>query len=83
MKILIGLLVIVAVIWLVRAARKDTTLTEKRPPPARQPDSPTTQDKPTTMLQCHHCGLHIPAHDAVQGRQGAYCTDAHLLLAEN
>jgi uncharacterized protein len=82
-KILIGLIVIIAVIWLVRASRKDTTLTEKSSALNRQPDSPTAQDKPTRMLQCHHCGLHIPVLDAVKGRQGSYCTEAHRLLAEN
>lgn len=83
MKILIGLVVILAVVWLVRAARKDTPLAGKRQPSANHPGNAAAHENPTAMLQCHHCGLHLPAPDAVQGRLGGYCTEAHRRLAEN
>lgn len=83
MKILIGLIIIVAVIWLVRAARKDIPLAVKRQPPANQPDNMASQGEPAAMLQCHRCGLHLPTDEAVRGRLGAYCTEAHRRLAEN
>ena len=83
MKFLIALVVIIAVVWLVRAARKDTPADKKTPPPPPQrPTGNVAQREPAAMLQCRHCGLHLPSDEAIQGQQGAYCTQAHRLLAE-
>jgi uncharacterized protein len=34
------------------------------------------------MVACAHCGLHLPATDAVQGKQGIYCSNAHRQARE-
>jgi uncharacterized protein len=81
-KFLIALVVIITVVWLVRTARKDSPLDKKPPPPPQRPASQTVQGEPATMLECRHCGLHLPSDEAIQGQQGAYCTQAHRLLAE-
>jgi len=45
--------------------------------PTRHP--PATPD---AMVTCHHCGLHLPAADAVKGSLGYYCGQKHRRLAE-
>ena len=35
---------------------------------------------PVVTVQCAHCGLHLPASDAVPGGSRLYCSDAHRLL---
>lgn len=49
----------------------------QRQRPARRP--PATPD---AMVTCHHCGLHLPASDAVKGSLGYYCGQEHRRLAE-
>ena len=34
------------------------------------------------MVRCHHCGVHLPGSDAVNGRDGAYCSVAHRRESE-
>jgi len=35
---------------------------------------------PQAMLSCSHCGLHLPAADAVLDGSRVYCSDAHRAL---
>ncbi len=37
---------------------------------------------PQPMLQCSVCGVHLPAADALAGKQGSYCSSAHLKQLE-
>ena len=37
--------------------------------------------QPDTMVRCRHCGVHLPAADAVRGGLGPYCSDEHRRLA--
>jgi len=34
------------------------------------------------MVQCAHCGLHLPAAEAVRGAQASYCSPAHARAQE-
>jgi uncharacterized protein len=80
MKYLLVLAVIVVAIWLWRKARREE-LQSRTPPPA-PPPAPGTIAPPQAMLRCAHCGLHLPAADAVRGPDGAaYCSAAHLKAA--
>lgn len=82
MKILIALLVIIAVVWLLRATRKDRSGSEpgsKSKTPRADRSAP---DEPTKILQCQHCGVHVPASDCVRGERGVYCTAAHRQAVE-
>ncbi|MEY4763785.1 MAG: hypothetical protein RI907_458 [Pseudomonadota bacterium] len=50
-------------------------------PPSGRPD-PRAQGGPgsptDTMVACHHCGVHLPASEAVKGPQGQpFCCPAH------
>ena len=55
---------------------------------ARQPKVKQAQRKNAaplavqTMVACAQCGLHLPATDALQGRQGVYCSAAHRQARE-
>ncbi|WP_428420225.1 PP0621 family protein [Methylibium sp.] len=70
MKYLVLLLVIVAVLWLARSR-----------PRAARPPHPADQggSKPQAMIECAHCGVHLPRAEAVAGTQGLYCSEAHRL----
>jgi uncharacterized protein len=80
MKYLLVLAVIVVAIWLWRKARREELHSRTPPPPP--PPAPGTIAPPQAMLRCAHCGLHLPAADAVRGPDGAaYCSAAHRQAA--
>ncbi len=78
MKYLLVLLVIVVAVGIWRNNRRAEREATPPPPPAPPPASGT----PARMVSCAHCGLHLPATDAVQGRSGAYCSPEHRQLSE-
>jgi uncharacterized protein len=73
-KYLIIFLIIFVVAWRWRAARSS--------------DKQETRQKrdniqPTDMVRCAQCGVHLPAQEAISGRQGIYCSDKHRQLTES
>jgi uncharacterized protein len=77
-KALIILLAILAGVWLWRSGRQKN-LEDRRRPPA----GPTSSGRGTpSMVVCAVCGVHLPPTDAVNGRQGTYCSAAHHHQAE-
>lgn len=76
MKYLLVLFVIGVALYVWRANRKADRETVAPPPAPAQPISPAQ------MLACAHCGVHLPASDAVTGRSGSYCSVDHRKLAE-
>ncbi|OGT01148.1 MAG: hypothetical protein A3K04_07225 [Gallionellales bacterium RBG_16_56_9] len=73
MKFLLWLAVgVVLAIWLMR---------DKKTPVAGSPQPGSTgRSEAESMLQCAHCGIHIPASEAVRDPAGAvFCSDAHRL----
>jgi uncharacterized protein len=78
-KFLILLLVVLAVLWLVGAParrlreRRDDAL--RKPPPA----PPPLRD---SIVACPQCGLHLPRSEALPGRGGFFCSEAHRRLHE-
>ena len=70
MKYLVVMLVVGVVVWLLTAR-------------ARPGRADTRADKPSAapqaMLACAHCGVHLPAADAVLDGSRVYCSDAHRL----
>jgi uncharacterized protein len=70
MKFLIVVLVVVVVAWLLLRGRK----TER--PGAR---NPAREPGPLAIVQCAHCGVHIPRRDALLDQRGAFCSEAHQL----
>lgn len=72
MKLLLILGLVLVGVWLWRSSRETP---RQRPPPANA--------TPQEMVRCAHCGLHLPASEAVQGKKGRYCSPEHLLRAES
>ncbi len=76
MKYLLVLAVVFVAIWLWRKARREEM--RSRPP---RPRNPPAVEAPQAMLRCAHCGLHMPAADAIAGPDGVYCSAAHRQAA--
>ncbi len=75
MKYLLVMAIVMLVVWRWHSARRGPQR------PLQTAKSPTLA--PTDMLRCSHCGLHVPAQDAVRGARGAYCGAPHRDLAEH
>ena len=71
MKILLFLVVVFVLLWLLRGATSRRRGGAARPPPA-----------PQEMIACAHCGVHLPRDEALPGRGGVFCGDAHRTAFE-
>ncbi|RUR67195.1 hypothetical protein EJP67_08975 [Variovorax guangxiensis] len=79
MKYLLVLAVLWVAIWLWRKNRREEMhdAMRERAAKARQQQR-TAPSQPQAMVRCAHCGLHLPATDAIAGPGGAvYCSTAH------
>lgn len=72
MKILIFLVAVVLLLWLLRKSSRRRG--ESRPPPAPRD---ATGGAPQPMLACAQCGVHLPRDEALPGRGGVFCGEAH------
>ena len=72
MKYLILILVVLAVMWLVRSKPRAPSAEPASAPPRKQ----------ETMLACAQCGLHLPRDEALPGRGGVFCGEAHRAAYE-
>lgn len=73
--VLLGAVVLLA-IWLLRGARGRGA--PSAPPPA-EPAKPVSGEE---MVVCRHCGVHLPHSEALPGRGGLFCGEAHRLEHE-
>lgn len=81
MKYIVVALVVLVGIWSWRRGREQERQENQR---RRAPQPPAANHAPTTdMVACAHCGLHLPANDAVQGQRGVYCGHAHRQAHES
>jgi uncharacterized protein len=67
MKYVLLVLAVLVLLWLIKGAR--------RVPP--EPRAPQAKDGPSPMVRCAQCGLHLPTGEALPGRGGVFCGDAH------
>ena len=72
MKLLVLLAVVVLVLWLARSGRRRVVGKEPLPPLPKQED----------VVACSQCGLHVPRSDALPGRGGQFCSEAHRAAFE-
>lgn len=75
MKYLIVLLVVLAVAWLVTAPRRRLRRGDDEAP--RRPPAPPPPPLQESIVACPQCGLHLPRSEAVPGRGGHFCSEAH------
>lgn len=71
MKYLLLIVIVLAVLWLARAGRGRAARSKPQGPPPGE-----------TMVACVHCGVHLPRSEALPGRGGLYCGEAHRLAHE-
>ena len=69
MKTVIFLIAVVLLVWLLK--RSFT----RRPPAAPKRRDPAGTAQP--MLACAQCGVHLPRDEALPGRGGVFCGEAH------
>jgi uncharacterized protein len=70
MKFLIVIAVVVLVGWLILRGREKKVDAPRASAPVALPQA---------MVQCEHCGVHLPRGDALLDTRGAFCSDAHRL----
>ena len=74
MKFVLLMLAVIVLLWLVRGAMR-----RRGAPPSQKAQEPPSASapEPKPMLSCAHCGLHLPRDEALPGRGGVFCGDAH------
>ena len=75
MKLLLILLALLFGVWLWRSRQNE--LNRQRPGAAPGPATPQQPQTPQQMVRCANCGLHLPQADALPGKTGWYCCQAH------
>jgi uncharacterized protein len=68
MKYLLVLIVVAVGVWLWRQGRREAMREAQQA--TQQRAAPAAVAAPQAMVRCAHCGLHLPAVDAVAGRSG-------------
>jgi uncharacterized protein len=68
MKYFLFLVAVFVLLWLLRGAISRRVPRGGAKPPAA---------KPQDMIACAHCGVHLPRDEALPGRGGVFCGDAH------
>jgi uncharacterized protein len=76
MKFVVLFLVLLAAAgWWVLGRRRSSDAEKTVPPP---PAPPRQIGKPEAIVACAHCGVHLPAAEALQDDAGRpYCSEAH------
>jgi uncharacterized protein len=71
MKIVLFLIAVFVLLWLLRGA------TGRRPGVGARPPA-----QPQPMIACAYCGVHLPRDEALPGRGGVFCGEAHRAAFE-
>jgi uncharacterized protein len=72
MKIVVFLIAVLALLWLLRGGASRRARPTEAPPAAA----------PQPMLVCAECGVHLPRDEALPGRGGVFCGEAHRAAFE-
>ena len=73
MKFVLVLALVLVGVWLFRFSRRndrDLGAPSKKPPAAQHHQA-------LDMVRCRVCDLHLPRLDAIEGKQGLYCSMEH------
>jgi len=74
MKYLLVILLILVVFWLWRSGRPSP---KKAAQPGRRSGKPSEEKEIPEMVACGVCHVHLPKSEALIGRDGFYCSEAH------
>ncbi len=75
MKILLFVIAVVVLLWLLRG----TAGRRRNGGAARSSSQPTA---PQPVIACAYCGVHLPRDEALPGRGGVFCGEAHRTAFE-
>ena len=78
MKFLLVLLVVGVGLWMLTARLRKPGAGGQGGGAA--PPKPPASVRPVEMVVCAHCGVHLPATDALALGSDLYCSDAHRRL---
>ena len=70
MKFVLFVLALLVLLWLLRGAIARRV---------RPPRAPGAAAAPQPMLACLQCGVHLPRDEALPGRGGVFCGEAHRM----
>ncbi|HEY0822009.1 MAG TPA: PP0621 family protein [Rhizobacter sp.] len=79
MKYILLLAVVIGVIWLMRTLRRPERPSQEEPKAPGNPTAPSTE----AMVSCEQCGVHLPRSEALPGRGGVFCSEAHRRAFES
>ncbi|MEP6739736.1 MAG: PP0621 family protein [Caldimonas sp.] len=77
MKIVLFVVAVFVLLWLLRGTTGQRPKRGAAPPPSE----PTARE-PQTIVACAQCGVHLPRDEALPGRGGVFCGDAHRAAFE-
>jgi uncharacterized protein len=72
---LLRLLIILVGLWLVLRIIKQALTSRSKTPSRRKPAI-------TNMVECAHCGLHLPESEALMKENKYFCGEEHLQAAK-
>lgn len=81
MKYLLVLIVIIIAVGIWRSQRRAEARERRH---AAAPRNPTNAPlaAPQDMVECAHCGLHLPRSEAIEAAGRSYCSAEHRTLAQ-
>jgi len=80
LKFLLVLLVVGIGVWSLVSRLRGPGRGGDRAGASGKPSETPAGQMPVVVVECAHCGLHLPAADAVPEGSRLYCSDAHRRL---
>lgn len=77
-RILILLAVVLGVFWWLRSRAEARHDEAARPSRSSRPANAPDKGSAEAMVQCAHCGVHLPRSEAIAWRGLHYCRRSHL-----
>ena len=75
MKILLFVIAVVVLLWLLRGGMN-------RRSGGNAAAAPPRGEAPQPIVACAQCGVHLPSNEALPGKGGVFCGDAHRAAFE-
>ena len=79
LKVLLLLVLVAIGIWMLTTKSRIARRQDKPTTSKSQAESQTSPD-PQAMVRCAHCGLHLPAADALTLGSDSFCGEPHRRL---